>query len=1121
MIKETAFQGLSTAPADHESADGEMATLYNLVPEDGHLKPVTLGDDTFSIPDYCEFLIVHVNSGFKHFIVKCLEDGVLHYYWLDESDDPWNDSKTELTDLEGFEVNATTQIGNIVCFVGDKDTKYAYWQGAETGYTIFDNSMFAYTLSLKREITNAADDGDLDDLDTRIKNTYTESSPRMYDHYQFRLSDDEWPTDEDGNLQKESMSGEQMNSFFQIMDGKIAADISDQEDSEHILRYITHGVAAVKLYDGSYISISDIFTVAPQMSLFQHCVTEYTTGHGGSVTGYEGNVNTGYGGFQVYFRNKRLEFDNQLYKAKITIGLNDRSFLDLIQSIDIFITTPQTYINFKDSYQAVGVGERDSGGEQSAIYDYAFKYLEGNDLYDAFDLLSFRKSISITREELEVTPVVSKYIKEIAGTEEAIDLSDLRRSTFGGRQAIAYNNRLHLGDTTVVKNVIEGMTPGADVHNPLFNYIYRTDSPGNWDGRWNIPEHALTPSGNFLGQLADNDHVGERYIEYTQGSTGVCSLAVRIYLKDVYGAVKTVCYKVENTAYPLQPIFCYPDSRAFKADLYLYLPDLSQNGNRLSRYYKLEGIPLHQSTTFGMSYWICTNYNSKFTAETVDWDYPPVKPTGWPSGYTPNFTSNDNISSIFGRFWYGELSAPMAMNQVSALWPYTVANVHLVQTFAPFHLFKNDSSWQETSLSRMVDNGNGFKTFVYDPGIKFWTECSDSTDYDSIISQIDSSDFSETNEDMVRVSDAENPFVFPAENSVTVGSQIIGLMTNTEAVSQGQFGQYPMYAFTLEGIWALNIDLIGSDLDENTQATAGAYSSRTIISREKAYANTLSTTGNEVLFASDRGLMFIKGATVKCLSEQLDGWPFDFNGLEYSKEILASRKIYQEDGIYPVNTTPFLPVKYHNFKTDFLKGCKITYDYATQRIYLYNPTLTEIDGESVDAYPYTYILSLKSMQWGCMGQSMHSQIAAAGTNYVVLRKKVNGTYVNMLTNVYHNSEDNTTIVPVFACTRPLSYDARNIHKTVSTTILRGMFRNYQDTYNSNGEVDKHLSMVLYGSNDLYHWFLINTSVDQYLRGRSGTPYKFFRIAFIGNLQYDESVYGISTDITTRLNNQLR
>ena len=58
----------------------------------------------------------------------------------------------------------------------------------------------------------------------------------------------------------------------------------------------------------------------------------------------------------------------------------------------------------------------------------------------------------------------------------------------------------------------------------------------------------------------------------------------------------------------------------------------------------------------------------------------------------------------------------------------------------------------------------------------------------------------------MKVSELNNPFVFQDVNSHTVGQgKIIGMMSNAMRVSEGQFGQFPLYVFTSESIYALNV----------------------------------------------------------------------------------------------------------------------------------------------------------------------------------------------------------------------------------------------------------------------------------------------------------------------------
>ena len=106
-----------------------------------------------------------------------------------------------------------------------------------------------------------------------------------------------------------------------------------------------------------------------------------------------------------------------------------------------------------------------------------------------------------------------------------------------------------------------------------------------------------------------------------------------------------------------------------------------------------------------------------------------------------------------------------------------------------------------------------------------------------------------------------NPFVFEASGDNTVGTgKILGIVANTEAVSQGQFGQYPLLVFTSEGIYGMSVN------------SEGLYSATYPISREVCLENSpLVPTDRLIFFASKKGLMAASGGSVACVSEQLRG----------------------------------------------------------------------------------------------------------------------------------------------------------------------------------------------------------------------------------------------------------
>ena len=94
-------------------------------------------------------------------------------------------------------------------------------------------------------------------------------------------------------------------------------------------------------------------------------------------------------------------------------------------------------------------------------------------------------------------------------------------------------------------------------------------------------------------------------------------------------------------------------------------------------------------------------------------------------------------------------------------------------------------------------------------------------------------------------------------------------------------------------------------------------------------------------------------------------------------------------------------------------------------------------------------------------------------------------------------------------TRPFKIDGPDTFKTINTVIQRGMFGS------------SHVRQVLYGSNDLYNWQVVWSSVDKVMRGFRGTPYKAFRLALVCRFDKGESIYGCSVAYEPRMTNQLR
>ena len=319
----------------------------------------------------------------------------------------------------------------------------------------------------------------------------------------------------------------------------------------------------------------------------------------------------------------------------------------------------------------------------------------------------------------------------------------------------------------------------------------------------------------------------------------------------------------------------------------------------------------------------------------------------------------------------------------------------------------------------------------------------------------------------IYTSEVNNPFYFPLLGINTIGTgDILGISTAAKALSEGQFGQFPLYAFTTDGVWALEV------------SNTGSYSARQPITRDVCInADSITQIDSAVLFATDRGIMLLQGSESICISDILDSKEgFAITDLPWGEQLVGKSGLAKTD----FNIVPF---------REFLAGCRMLYDYTHQHIIVYNPNHT-----------YAYVYSLESKAWGMT----HSDIASGVNSYP---EALAMTHAGELVDFSHS--DVTQGLKGVLVTRPFKLGAPDLHKTIDTIIQRGHFRK------------GHIKVALYGSRNLYDWFLISSSIDHYLRGFRGTPYKYFRLALLCELDHDESVYGCTIQYTPRLINQPR
>lgn len=327
----------------------------------------------------------------------------------------------------------------------------------------------------------------------------------------------------------------------------------------------------------------------------------------------------------------------------------------------------------------------------------------------------------------------------------------------------------------------------------------------------------------------------------------------------------------------------------------------------------------------------------------------------------------------------------------------------------------------------------------------------------------------------IYTSEVNNPFYFPVTGINTVGTgKILGISTAAKALSQGQFGQFPLYAFTDEGVWALEVN------------SSGGYSAKQPITRDVCISSdSITQIDTAVLFATDRGIMEISGSQTQCLTDIINGNDF------FSLDRLPGLSKLYPDGIPQVDCT----------FSEFRKGSRMSYDYINQRIILFNENKN-----------YAYVFSMKSKLWGIVASSLTSAINSYPNAYAMAKVKMAGgngkqeVTNNCLVDLSRSAETHQKGLLV---TRPIKLDVASMLKTFDTVFLRGLF--------DKGKVQT----ALYGSRDNINWHLVHSAKEHYLRGFRGTPYKYFRIVVITNLSIGETLVGASVSYTPRLINQIR
>ena len=338
----------------------------------------------------------------------------------------------------------------------------------------------------------------------------------------------------------------------------------------------------------------------------------------------------------------------------------------------------------------------------------------------------------------------------------------------------------------------------------------------------------------------------------------------------------------------------------------------------------------------------------------------------------------------------------------------------------------------------------------------------------------------------IYTSETDNPFYVPFGNiNIAGGGEVRALCANAQALSQGQFGQFPLYCFTTEGVWAMTVN------------DTGGWATIQPMTRDVIADGTMPLSlDSTVVFMSDRGLLQLAGAEVKILSEPLMNTDLTLEGALSRRTAIMTALgedfATMDTVISSLNVFP-------------RKNVNLAYDAKNARIYV-----TERNSPS-------WVYNLKSGLWTQATTHIDRQVVSypecltqQGQDIVTI-----GDLGDLPTRRYTSG---------LILTRPIKLGDMGVLKKWHEMMVRG----HESPYNYGwGKGD--VQTALWGSRDFLTYALVGTSTLPRLTRRGGSPY-FAHCVMVAVRAENETassplfnvwINGMDIEMTTEQTNKLR
>ncbi|MBQ8271079.1 MAG: hypothetical protein IJZ22_07765 [Bacteroidaceae bacterium] len=341
---------------------------------------------------------------------------------------------------------------------------------------------------------------------------------------------------------------------------------------------------------------------------------------------------------------------------------------------------------------------------------------------------------------------------------------------------------------------------------------------------------------------------------------------------------------------------------------------------------------------------------------------------------------------------------------------------------------------------------------------------------------------------VMKVSAVDNPFFFAAKNTYQPSREdIVAMCSNTVTLSQGQFGQHPLYVFCRDGIWVMQSDLSGN----LTYLTALPLSYEVCVN-----ADSVCYTPAGIVFLSKRGLMLLKGNTLKTFSDAVDV------DSHFMQRVVA-RDLFYRVAMVVGNQYSLSRESFREYiKSDLVVG----YIQSENEVWISCPD-----------YNYSYIYSLDNGSWTKISKSFVGFVNTFPHQSFV-RIIDDKSYIATI------DKDNAgPYSPVTLFTRPQLWGTK-LPKRILQFMLHASIKAAAtgSSYEYGG-----LACYLLCSNDGIHFKLVagveksedfNDIVFPYFPTQA---YKYYVIALSGAINLDSRIVGAELSVATAWENRLR